>query len=283
VTLDPDLSSACYSSNVDELTPALSLPSSMTDTRAGLVSTTPTDTSIITVLRRPVLPAWFAGLQVGVVCGFPTMIFVSIVLILGTQMPILDGENPTLEYIAMSGLLDTALIALLIRVFLMLSGETSRNVFVGVRPLKGEILRVLIAIPLMMAGVAGVMAMLKAVAPWTHTVTVNPYERYMHHPIDVTILIITVVLAGGIREELQRAFILHRFQQRLGGAWVGLTIYTGIFASLHLIQGVDSAITVGLLGLCWGLMYKGRQSAVAGMVSHAGFDAAQVLLVFLAR
>jgi len=46
---------------------------------------------------------------------------------------------------------------------------------------------------------------------------------------------------------------------------------------------VDSAITVGLLGLCWGLMYMRRGSAVAGMVSHAGFDAAQVLLIFLAR
>ena len=142
VTLDPELSSACYSSNVDELTPALSLPSSIPDTRPGLVSATPTDTSIVTILRRPVLPAWFAGLQVGAVCGFPTMIFVSIVLILGTQMPILDGGNPTLEYIAMSGLLDTALIALLIRVFLMLSGETSRNVFLGPpSPRGGGILR----------------------------------------------------------------------------------------------------------------------------------------------
>src|SRR5689334_4871958 len=192
-------------------------------------------------------------------------------------MPIMDGGNPTLEYIAMSGLLDTALIALLIRVFLMLSGETSRNVFVGVRPVKGEILRGLIAIPIMMAGVAGIMWLLGTFAPWTHTVAKNPYERYMHHPIDATILIITVVLAGGIREELQRAFILHRFQQRLGGAWLGLTIFTAIFGSLHLIQGVDSAITVGLLGLCWGLMYMRRGSAVAGMVSHAGFDAAQVL------
>ena len=216
------------------------------------------------------------------------MIFVSIVLILGTQMPILDGDNPTLEYIAMSGLLDTALIALLIRVFLMLSGETSRNVFLGPPrgPKTGGILREILlgvgAIPVLMLGVAGVMALLRAVAPWTHTVAVNPYERYMHHPIDVAILMITVVLAGGVREELQRAFILQRFEQRLGGAWVGLTIYTGIFASLHLIQGVDSAITVGLLGLCWGLMYKRRQSAVAGMVSHAGFDAAQVLMVFLA-
>jgi membrane protease YdiL (CAAX protease family) len=166
-------------------------------------------------------------------------------------------------------------------VFLMLSGETSRDVFVGPRPVRREILRGLISIPLLVVGVDGLMKLLRVFAPWTHTVAVNPFDRYMHHPIDVTILLMTVVLAGGIREELQRGFILHRFRQRLGGIRIGLALFTFVFGAMHIPQGMDAAITVGLLGLCWGLFYVRRRSSVSGMVSHAGFDAAQVLLTFV--
>ena len=86
-----------------------------------------------------------------------------------------------------------------------------------------------------------------------------------------------VVLAGGVREELQRAFILHRFEQALGGAWIGLAIFSIIFGLFHLQQGADAAIAVGLLGLGWGVLYLRRRSVVASIVSHAGFDVVQVL------
>jgi membrane protease YdiL (CAAX protease family) len=293
VSRDPLPSSACYSSNVDELTRALPLPATVADTRNHLVSATTPDidaaTGITTVLRRPVLPKWFAAIQVALLCGLPTLGFITVVLVLGTQLPILEGEfpkqYPTLLFIALSALLDTALVALLIRIFLMLSGENSYNVFAGggFRPVWGEILRGLLTVPVLMAGVAGMTWLLRTFAPWTHTVDVNPYERYMQNPIDATVLIIVVVLAGGVREELQRAFILHRFGQRLGGARIGLWLFTLLFGLLHLSQGVDAAITVGLLGLFWGVFYLRRQSAVGSMVSHAGFDVAQVLMVFLLR
>jgi membrane protease YdiL (CAAX protease family) len=259
---------------VDELTRALPLSP----------VTAPAAAAEVIPRRQTVLPTWFAALQALLICGFPTLMLVYTVLILGTQLPVLDGDqNMTLEFIALTGLLDTALVALLIRVFLMLSGETSRDVFLGLRPLKGEILRGLIAIPFMIGGVNLLMWLLRILVPSTHTVAKNPYEQFMHNPIDATILMITVVIAGGIREELQRAFILHRFEQRLGGIRIGLTIFTVIFGVLHYAQGVDAALTVGLLGLCWGLMYYWRRSAVAGMVSHAGFNSSQILMTFFGR
>jgi membrane protease YdiL (CAAX protease family) len=276
---------ACYIAKVDELTPALPLPRAVTETPIALAApAAATPASIITtIFRRPILPAWFAALQVLLVCGIPTGAVVSMAIILGTNMPVFEGEaykDFTLEFFAMMSLLDTALIALLIRVFLLLSGETSRDVFLGVKPVGREIVRGLLLVPLMVAGVAGLSALLRWIAPWTHTVAVNPFERFMHHPIDATVFIIVVVLAGGVREELQRAFILHRFEQRLGGLRLGLVLYTATFGLLHLMQGVDAAIVVAMLGLTWGLMYIRRRSAVAGIVSHAGFDAVQVLLVF---
>jgi membrane protease YdiL (CAAX protease family) len=258
---------------VDEFSAALPL----TETSS------PTHASVTVVLRRPVLPTWFALIQVLLVCGIPTLMFVMSVLILGTNLPVYDGSNFTLEFFALSSLLDTALIALLIRVFLLLSGETSRDVFLGVRPSWREALRGLALVPVLLLAVSGIGFGLRFIAPWTHNVAVNPYDTYMHSPIEASIFIIVVVLAGGVREELQRAFILHRFAQRLGGAWIGLGIYTIIFGALHFGQGIDAAVPVAVLGVVWGVLYLKRRSAVMGMVSHAGFDTAQVLLTFFAR
>ena len=231
--------------------------------------------------RRSILPRWLALAEVIVVSGLPTQFLVMVVLILGTNLPILDADNnPTFEFFAMLSLLDTALIALLLRVFLILSGETSARVFVGLRPIKGELLRGLVMLPIVTLVTAGVGLLLRWIAPWTHNVAVNPYDRYMHSPIEATIFVVVVVLAGGIREELQRAFTLHRFGQRLGGMRWGLAIYSIVFMLPHLVQGIDAAIQVGLLGVFWGVVYIRRRSAVANMVSHAGFDAAQVVLGF---
>ena len=36
--------------------------------------------------------------------------------------------------------------------------------------------------------------------------------------------VLLVMIAGGVREELQRAFLLHRFEQRLGGGSIGLAL-----------------------------------------------------------
>ena len=86
-----------------------------------------------------------------------------------------------------------------------------------------------------------------------------------------------------MREELQRAFILHRFEQRLGGFYVGLMLYSVLFCLLHIDQGIDAMIAVGLLGVMWGLFYIKRQSVVMAMTNHAGFNAAQVAGVFVQR
>jgi len=231
--------------------------------------------------RRRVLPTWFAVVQVLAVSGIPTPLVIAAVLILGTNMPVFNTDRTyTIEFFAMSSLLDTALVALLIRVFLMLSGETSRDVFIGPRSWWREGVRGLALVPVLCGGVAGMGWALHRLLPWTHNVAVSPYDAYMHSPIEATIFVVVVVLAGGAREELQRAFILHRFEQRIGGAWIGLVVYTVVFAAGHLIQGIDATLEVSLLGVVWALFYLRRRSAVVGMVSHAGFDAAQILLVF---
>jgi membrane protease YdiL (CAAX protease family) len=88
---------------------------------------------------------------------------------------------------------------------------------------------------------------------------------------------VVLLAAGGIREEIQRAFLLHRFDVWLGGPIVGLAVTSIGFGAGHLIQGADAAVTTGLLGAFWGYVYFLRKSCVAPMVSHAGFDLVQVV------
>ena len=101
-------------------------------------------------------------------------------------------------------------------------------------------------------------------------------------PFDAALFALVVVVAGGIREELQRAFLLHRFEQHLGGARVGLVVTSLSFGVGHLLQGADAVIATAALGAFWGVVYLRRRSALAPIVSHAGFNLlqlAQFLLV----
>ena len=90
------------------------------------------------------------------------------------------------------------------------------------------------------------------------------------------------VIAGGFREELQRAFILRRFEQHLGGGWLGLALFSILFGLGHRLQGWDAVIMTGMLGAFWGLLYLSRGNAVTSMVSHAGFNLLEVILAISA-
>jgi len=171
------------------------------------------------------LPRWLAALQVVVVCGVPTQLLVLFVLfVAGAPLPV-DGHIP-LELFATLSLFDTALIAVLIRVFLALSGETTNEVFLGTRPPAGEFWRGLVMLPVVLVAITGLVFLLRLVFPWLHTVAESPLAAYMDTPLDTAIFAFVVILAGGVREELQRGFILHRFRQRLGGATVGLAVFS---------------------------------------------------------
>lgn len=235
------------------------------------------------VARERTVPRWFAMIQAFTVCGIPTQLVVAAVLMLGVGLEPFQGSSLSLEFFATLSLLDTALVALLILLFLTLSGETSREVFIGPRSVAREMVRGLLLVPVVAIGLTMFVLLIRAVAPWMHNVQDNPLEAFMGSPFEAAIFMVVVVLAGGVREELQRAFILHRFRQALGGVAVGLAIFSVTFGLLHLDQGYDVAFAVGLLGLFWGILYVRRRSAIMGMTNHAGFNAAQVLQQMIAR
>jgi membrane protease YdiL (CAAX protease family) len=90
---------------------------------------------------------------------------------------------------------------------------------------------------------------------------------------------VVAIMAGGVREELQRAFLLRRFERHLGGAAVGVAVLSVGFGLGHIVQGWDAVVTTGLLGAFWAVVYLRRRSTIAPVVSHAGFNSLEVLRV----
>jgi CAAX protease family protein len=134
-------------------------------------------------------------------------------------------------------------------------------------------------IPLVFLMVVIVLNVLRLAAPWLHNVPTNPLEQLAATPGQATIFAVVAILAGGVREELQRAFLLQRFVRHLGGPAVGVVVLSVAFGVGHIVQGWDAVVTTGLLGAFWAVLYLRRQSAVAPIVSHSGFNTLEVLRV----
>jgi membrane protease YdiL (CAAX protease family) len=190
----------------------------------------------------------------------------------------------SVAFVVTLSLLDTALLVGLMIFFLYAHGERPAQVFFGSRPFLRE---ASVGVPLILVALAigvAVLATIQRHAPTLHNVEHNPLQDLIAQPRDAWLFALVVVVAGGVREELQRAFLLHRFAQWLGGARFGLAVVSVAFGTGHLLQGVDAAVATGALGFFWGLVYLRRRSAVAPMVSHAGFDLLQIVqLVVVGR
>jgi membrane protease YdiL (CAAX protease family) len=111
-------------------------------------------------------------------------------------------------------------------------------------------------------------------------VPTNPFETLAAGGYgEAAMMGVISIVAGGLREELQRAFLLRRFEQHLGGAAVGIVVLSTAFGLGHVMQGWDAVVTTGLLGAFWGLIYLWRRSSIAPILSHAGFNSIEVLRV----
>ena len=186
-------------------------------------------------------------------------------------------------YVVGISIADSVAVIGLVFLFLLTHGERPRDVLVGDRRVLPEALS---GLPMILAafGIAAIaMTLIQQFVPSLHTVEHNPMQGLMQSPRNAWLLALVAVVAGGLREEIQRAFLLHRFEAWLGGGMTGVVVTSVAFGAGHLIQGADAAIATGLLGAFWGSVYLRRRSMVAPMVSHAGFDllqiAAQVFVV----
>ena len=186
-------------------------------------------------------------------------------------------------YVVALSLGDALLLVLLIVALLLAHGERPREVLLGRRRVAPEIVLGLPLAFMALLFAGAVILTIQRLVPTLHTVPENPLQDLLRSPRDAWLFALVVFVAGGLREEIQRAFLLHRFEVWLGGPVVGLMVTSVGFGAGHLMQGVDESITTGLLGAFWGYVYLRRRSAAAPIVSHAGFDLVQVMPYLLGR
>ncbi len=221
-----------------------------------------------------------AVLEVLLCSGFPTQALVVGMLAAAGWRPV---APLTLSYVVVLSLIDSVVLVALIVTFIRLRGERVSEVFFGGRSVVAEAVA---GVPLIFAALAigiGILTLLRMVAPGLHDVEQNPLEALIATPRDAAVFAVVVVIAGGIREELQRAFLLRRFERQLGGPIVGVIVASAVFGAGHRVQGADAAIATALLGAFWAVVYLRRRSVMAPVVSHSGFNLLQLLQVAVTR
>ena len=218
-----------------------------------------------------------ALIEVFLCSGFPTQLLVFAALSqAGLHARTAEGALAA-PFVVAWALIDMVLILGLVCVFLRAHGEPLRQFVIGNRRPAREITLGLLLIPAAFVIVVVVLAIALTIRPSLNNVPVNPFESMMHTPRDAAIFALVVMLAGGVREEVQRGFIIRRFDTYLGGGLIGILLYSVVFGLGHIEQGYAAAIATGTLGAAWGLVYYARRSIVAPMISHAGFNLGQLV------
>ena len=202
-------------------------------------------------------------------------------LIVAGVSPLLPNGSLSSTFVFVLSVADTALLLSLIIFLLVRRHEHPLTVFFGGRPVLPEIGAGMLSFPFIITIVIALTLGIRRFLPTLHNVPNNPLEGLIGTGVNVWVFLMVVIVAGGIREELQRAFLLHRFRGDLGLPWLGLFITSLSFGLGHTLQGLDAAVITGTLGAIWGAMYLVRGSALAAVVSHSMFNSGELLRVFL--
>ena len=233
--------------------------------------------------QTPLAARLVAIAEVTLCSGFPTQLGLGAVLILIGASPQTAEGQLSLAYIVVLSFTDAALVLLLVWLLLRAHGENVFGTLCGTRPVRREALVGLALVPAVFVLVAVTFSAILRVAPWLHNVEENPLEALMQSPGDAVWFGLVAVVFGVLREEVQRGFILRRFEQQLGGGTTGLVVFSVAFGLGHVLQGWDAAIVTGLLGAFWGSVFLRRRSIVAPIVCHAIFNLVEILIAYRAN
>jgi membrane protease YdiL (CAAX protease family) len=213
----------------------------------------------------------------------PTQLLLQAVMMAFGWSPLTGGDQFSLSFVVTMSLADTLLLIALMVVLTRAHGESVRELWLGRRPVIRETLLGIALVPWIFLMVVVLLNGLRMLAPGLHNVETNPMEQLATGgAMNAAAFGLVAIFAGGVREELQRAFLLRRFERHLGGARVGVVVLSVAFGLGHAVQGWDAAVTTGALGAVWALLYLRRRSTVAPLVSHAGFNSLEVLRIAIA-
>jgi membrane protease YdiL (CAAX protease family) len=132
----------------------------------------------------------------------------------------------------------------------------------------------------------GLSSILGSLMPSDHAGVAGSLTAFFRDPAHLLVWIPVGVVAGGLVEEIERAFVLTRFERWAGrpGLYAGLAFGSAMFGVAHLYQSRSSAISAAVSGLAFGLVYLRRRSGLEAAACHAFADVLGVVVAtMLAR
>jgi len=156
---------------------------------------------------------------------------------------------------------------------------------IAIRPAGGwarETLVALATLPALFATMFVGELLIRLVAPGAIP-PVNPVLAMIRTPGDLALMLTSGVIAGGVREELQRAFIVRRSAVYFWTPWLGLLLWSVLFGLAHQPQGVAAVFITALLGLEFGVLYLWRRNVFAPFLSHALFNVIVLMLYWTTK
>lgn len=112
---------------------------------------------------------------------------------------------------------------------------------------------------------------------------INPILAMIRTPSDLALFMVSGVVAGGLREEVQRAFIIRRAAAYFWSPWVGLLLWSVVFGLAHAPQGPAAIVVTAVLGLEFGIFYLWRGALPAPVAVHALFNVAVLMVYWFTR
>jgi len=210
----------------------------------------------------------------------PTQLLLQDLLVLAGWSARTASGDLSLPFVFAVTLADTFLLIALMVLLTQAHGESPAELWLGRRPPWREALLGLTLVPLLFVMVVVLLNAVRMIAPSLHNVPTNPLEALATGgALNAALFGVVAVVGGGLREEMQRAFLLRRFEQHLGGAAVGVVVLSAAFGLGHWTQGQDAVVTTAALGVFWSLIYLRRRSSLAPIISHAGFNSLGVLRI----
>ncbi|MDR1728362.1 MAG: CPBP family intramembrane metalloprotease [Acidobacteriota bacterium] len=174
-------------------------------------------------------------------------------------------------------LLDAAITFLILWLLMSTHQETLAGMGLRRSHWKTNVILGLVTVPLFFI-IGGVVTVVFQIFFPQYVLEKNPLTDAIRTPVHLALFLIAAIIAGGVKEELQRAFILRRFHRRLGGSAVGLVVWSLAFGAGHYVQGVQGVVAATIFGFVFGALYLMRGNLVAPITAHAVYDAAAVLL-----
>jgi membrane protease YdiL (CAAX protease family) len=209
----------------------------------------------------------------------PTQLLITGLLRAAGWSPLDPGGQLSFSFVVALSVADTFVLIALMVALTRAHGESVAGLWLGNRRIGREAILGALLIPVVFFMVVVLLNAMRVLAPWLHNVALNPLEDLARTPGEAALFGMVAILAGGVREELQRAFLLRRFERHLGGMTAGIVVLSIGFGLGHIVQGWDAVVTTGVLGAFWAIVYARRRSTVAPLISHSGFNALEVLRV----